>query len=248
MPNVGMGWANTPMTGPRARSLRNPLPQEYVDNIRKSVRYLINITDQAFVVQRTYGNFYIPPISKGRKFSVLELHGVIATTDEGDDKALQMIQKVEDIAADISNDINGHITMGADAPQSFLGVFVSETATPSKDDLEFQFERLAEFDGAVVRQGDMFWDDPKTHKEITAFHRRSATRIHAERPWLYKSNSVTPCPSCSKPIGIGLAVCPQCNAILDEAKARQYHPDRFIAIDNHRRAEAEEKKAAKGAK
>jgi hypothetical protein len=235
----------TPQTRFRSRRIKQPLEDDYVQQITNDARYIINITEQPWTVQRTHGCYQVLPCKKGQPYTTLKVTGRLEVTDEGNDLGSEMVNRAIKICEDVCNEINGNIVTDPGSPASFMGVFVSDAPHPSEKRLEEAREQLEEFGHAGVAQADRFWDNPRDHVQISEFHRRFASMLGLKRPWLYEAKSLKPCPACSQPIQAGLAKCPQCSAILDEKKARQYFPQDFVAIDAARAAEAEAKKKPK---
>ena len=214
----------------RPRSIRNPMQEDYRTKILEEHCWVINITEQTWTEGRTYGVFTIPGCKKGQSFTALKINGRVEFTDEGADMSNQVVQRANEIADDLCDGINGHITMPGDAPKSFLGVFVSNTPTPSKSRIEEAVDQLKEFGGAVVSMADGFWDDPRNHSMITDFHRRFCKLRNETRPWMFEAKSLSPCPACSTSVQPGLAKCPNCHAVLDMAKLKQFFPLEYAEL------------------
>lgn len=212
---------NPNMFGQHRRRVKNPLPQEYIDQVRETCVYLINITEQQYWIQRTYQTFTVPGCKEGEKFTSTKIIGRIQLTDQGEDNSSQTIIPADDIAQDLLQDINANIVIESEEP-SFLGVFGSDTATPRMADIAEANERLDKFNMALVAQADRFWDDPKAHKEINALHRRSARRLNLKRDWLYEVQQLISCPACGESLKAGVAVCKTCFCVIDDDKARKH--------------------------
>lgn len=215
-----------PNTAGRARRVRNPISQEELDRLTSKKSYLVNITERDWNVQRTYGVYVIQPAPEGREYSVLEISGRIEATDEGNDNALQWKHEAQEIADDVAREINDRI-MAAPTAKSFMGVFVSPTAIPSAKELDAAKKKLRAFQRALVDAANRFWDDPKTHREVNELHRWAGRALKVTAPWLFDAEELVECPACAKGISAGVAICPNCDAILDEAKARKYFPHKF---------------------
>lgn len=226
------------------RRIKYPQPSEYVDRVRQERMYLINIWTISLTVQRTHGNYWIQGCKEGEPYTCIQLSGRVEEPDLGNDESAQILQPAKEIAADLEHEFNGNIYMPADAPPSFLGVFVSNTPTPTEKRLDQAREQLKEFAHAVVAQADIFWDDPKNHVLINEFHRRFAKLLDVKRPWLYEAKALKPCPACSAPISAGLAKCPSCHAVLDMDKLKQYFPLDYAELQA---LKAESKKTPKEA-
>ena len=208
------------------RRVVNPIPAKYVDAITKGHVWLINLTDQKWVFQRTYGVYVIEGTKPGEPYTALRINGRIETMDIGDDKCQQQFTEAEDIANDLAHQANDGILV-MEGVESFMGVFVSPSEEPAPRILAEMTEKLMAFYDAQIVLADQFWDDPRTHKDISSLHRRAAKIRNQTRPWTYQSVSTALCPACGKSIVVGVAICATCGAIVDEEKARKFFPERF---------------------
>lgn len=210
-----------------APKIRNPLRPKWVDQITKACLYVINLSETTHVLQRTYGAYFIEGIKEGEQYTVTKVHGRIATLDEGDNVRSQQIIEADEIAACICMQINEGI-LCKEGYESFGGAFVSETNPPSPKDLKKNIAKLMSFYDGQIELADQFWDDPHDHKNISSLMRRAARIRNQSRPWTYLSVEMLACPACGVNVRVGLAICKECGAILDEEKARKFFPERFV--------------------
>jgi hypothetical protein len=209
----------TRIEAPRVnRRVVNPIPAKYVDAIIKGHVWLINLTDQNWVFQRTYGVYVIAGTKAGEPYTSLQINGRIETMDIGDDKCQQQFTEAEDIADDLAHQANDGIVC-LPGTESFMGVFVSPTEDPAPRVLAEMTAKLMAFYDAQIVLADQWWDDPATHKNISSLPRRAAAIRHQTRPWTYESVNTMACPDCGVSVRVGLAFCRECGAILDEQKA-----------------------------
>lgn len=227
-------------TGPilidgRPPKIRNPIPKKWVDQITKARVWVVNLTDQTHVLQRNYGVYFIKGTKDDERYTLTPVNGRITTLDEGDNIRTQQMVEAEDIANDLCHTINDGILV-EEGEISFGGAFMSVTNPPSEKDLQKHEAMLVAFYDSQVRLGNKFHDDPADHKNISAVMRRAA-RIRGQKPpWLFDSTPAVACPACGESLRAGVAMCKTCGAIIDEAKARKYFPERFAAASTEQPA------------
>jgi hypothetical protein len=217
------------ITGAHARSIRNPMSEREYARITEQRRYVVNITEKAWQVQRTFGVFQIAGCLKGQPYTVLEVTGRVEVSDEGDDRGLQISHEADEIAADVAREINENITA---APNGipFMGVFVSESKKPAAEELAAAREKLREYQRALVAFAVVLWDDPKTHREINELHRWAGRALNVTGDWLMPVYEKVPCAACGTAIKPGLAKCPECHAVLDLEKMKEFFPLEYLQI------------------
>src|ERR1700733_10721135 len=146
--------SNVPYT---SRRVKFPQPAEYIDRILSERMYLINVWIISVVAQRSHGCYSIKGCKPGEPYTSLELRGRVEHPDLGNDESAEVPIPVKDIAEDLEREFNGNIYMQADEPKPFMGVFVSNTPTPSAKRLEEAREQLREFGHLAVAQADLYW-------------------------------------------------------------------------------------------
>ncbi len=212
------------------RRVRNPIPARYVETFTKETRYLINITEQRFVLQRTYGVYVIEGTKEGEDYTVTRVNGRLEMMDEGDQKYGQQLTEAELIAEDLANEINsGILTAEGGDGRIFMGVFVSMDAQPSEKELKAAKRKLENFYKDQVAIADIFWDSPENHKNISSLQRRAARALNMKKPWTYDSTPMVTCTHCGESLIAGVTICRGCHAIQPgkEEEARKAFPERF---------------------
>lgn len=212
------------------RRVRNPIPKKFVDTMTAEKRFLINITEQRFILQRTYGVFVVAGCEEGQDYTVTEVNGRLELMDEGDQKYGQQLTEAELIAEDLTAEINsGILTVEGGDARIFMGVFVSMNNPPSEIDLQKARRRLDDFYKDQVALADQFWDAPENHKNISSLQRRAARTLNLKKEWTYDSTPQVKCAACGESLQAGVAICKTCHAIqpgMEEA-AKKYFPERF---------------------
>lgn len=211
------------------RKFHNPLPPEFVNQVRAEKLYICNVGDTLFLENRTYGVFMIKPADPDKGYSIIEISGTVATIDEGDERYTQQLLRAGPIAADLLEACNLAI-LTEDGKQSFAGVFISPTNPPSRRLIEEAQEHLLEFYQDQVAVADRLHSDPVDQKNINGLMRRAAKALKVKRPWLYDRSSVyVNCVACGEEIPNNVPICKTCRAIQPgmEELARKYFPERF---------------------
>lgn len=107
------------------------------------------------------------------------------------------------------------------------GVAAIDHWPPTKEDLAEPNRRLNIKYDELIAEGDKFHDNRQIDN-ITEMHRIAARRRKQERKsWISSNPNLVSCKACGTDVKEGIAVCPQCNAVLDEQQARKYFPERF---------------------
>lgn len=233
------------------RRVRNPIPAKFVETFTKETRYLINITGERFVLQRTYGVFVIDGCKEDNPYTVTRVNGRLEMMDEGDQKYGQQLTEAELIAEDLCNEINsGILTIEGGDSRIFMGVFVSMNEEPSENELKTAHRRLENFYKDQVAIADVFWDDPANHKNISSLQRRAARYLNMKKPWTYDSTPQVQCAACGESLAPGVAICKTCHAIQPgmEDAARKFFPERFSVTAHSPEDVAKEATGELGAK
>lgn len=230
------------------RKIRNPIPQRYVSSTVEHAVFLINLSDQTFIFQRTYGAYVLLGRRGDEPYTITRVAGRMEVMDEGDSKYGQQLTEAEDIAADLAGQANTGILVPENG-DSFIGVFVCEKLVPCEacedsgqakkcthlqppaDQLEEMRARLNGFYDGQIQLADLFYDDKNDHKNISNLMRRAAKYRNQTRPWTYEAVNMASCPACGTNIKSGVAICATCHAIIDEPKARKFFPDLFRSAE-----------------
>jgi hypothetical protein len=134
--------------------------------------------------------------------------------DLGDKRTLEVPITAAEVARDLCREINAD---GGD--DSYFGVFVARGEKPGDDELAESRERLAAFYRRLVAAADREWERSHSYLFINDVERRAALYLGVEKEWFYQPRETVECPGCGEKIKPGFAVCKNCGAILDRAKA-----------------------------
>jgi hypothetical protein len=137
-----------------------------------------------------------------------------AMMDLGDKRTLEVPITAAEVARDLCREINAD---GGD--DSYFGVFVAAGEKPTDDELAESLERLGAFYRRLVAAADREWERSHSYLFINDVERRAALYLGVEKEWFYQPRETVECPGCGEKIKPGFAVCKNCGAILDRAKA-----------------------------
>jgi hypothetical protein len=181
---------------------------------------LVNLTEQEFYGERTYGTFRILGRKPGEPYSTLEVTPRRGLIDMGDNSwsrqmgrgnqpdlksVQQFVIKAEDIAVDLVREWNtnlwgiGNTTTGEVATETvrgFAGVFVCDGLKPTDQELEQARMLLAASDQALVERAHAEWDQFHMPNMIHASWKRSARRLGVDAEWLYTVSNIASLPDC----------------------------------------------------
>ena len=171
---------------------------------------IASISDQEWVIPRTYGIFRIPACENRQSFTTLEVAPHTDAIDLGDNRKLPFAIGGRDIAEDLVQELDRH------------GVFVCDGATPSEEELQSARRKREEWFNELIQEGDVMWARGHTHREISDMHRRAALAQGVEREWAYVPGRNMDCPVCGEKIKANVAVCRHCRAVLDAERAAKH--------------------------
>ncbi len=175
---------------------------------------IANITEQNYIVHRSYGTFQIAGRAAGEPYALTLVTSRTAVMDYGDKRTLPLEIKAREIAEDVCRQIN------SDAGEnSFLGVFVCAREIPSANELERAEARLTEFYRSLVMAADREWERSHSFLFINDLQRRAAASLGVEKEWHYQTRETKECPGCGERVKPSVAVCKSCGAILNREKA-----------------------------
>jgi hypothetical protein len=85
-------------------------------------------------------------------------------------------------------------------------------------------ERQKRYFVQLVKIADDDYSKTKQLKSVSDLQRFASNFLNLEREWNIeaKIDSLERCPACASIIAKGIAICPQCTAILDEKKAAKF--------------------------
>ncbi len=222
--------ASTMGVGARQRKLISQVPDEYKRQILSEKVYIFNISDKTWgPIARTHSNLTIPARPEGTAYSVTEITGRIEYPDAGiEDSVNESVTTAKQIADDLVGWCNGDLPRCDAAPSVpvFIGVWWEATKEPTM--LLQKVADLKAYYKALVAQADMNADTEAGRKNINDLMRMAARSLNIKKSWLYESDEMAACPACGSPVLPQVAVCKTCNAVLDEAKARKFYPERFL--------------------
>jgi hypothetical protein len=172
---------------------------------------IVNIGEQEWTIDRTYGRFVIPACRKPHPFNYMVVKDNKTVVDLGDDRRITYPIKAEEVAADLVQDLGIH------------GVFIAAGERPTAQELAAAHTRMEEFYRKAVVQGDSLFASNRDMRTngITDVHRRAALHMGEEREWCYTAAKKVDCPYCAAKLVPGVAICTRCNAILDVDKAEE---------------------------
>ena len=203
---------------------------------------IVNLTAQSWTLHRSYGTFTVrgcaeaptrqAPLPHGAgapapaqntrpmprmhdvPYALTRVSARTAVMDLGDKRTLEVPITAAEVARDLCREINAD---GGD--DSYFGVFVAAGEKPSDDELAESRERLAAFYRRLVAAADREWERSHSYLFINDVERRAALYLGVEKEWFYQPRETVECPGCGEKIKPGFAVCKNCGAILDRAKA-----------------------------
>lgn len=212
-----------------------PLPDESVT--------IVNVTDQAFTADRTYGIYRIE--GRGLKpYSTAVLHAARGVIDRGERKpkslqgAEQFIIHAEDIALDLVRQWNADIwgigstptgEVGEETVRGFSGVFVADGAIPTDEELVQAATLLAASDSALIERAHAEWDTFHRPEVIHAGWKRAAKRMGIDAEWMYtvvNKNALPDCPFCGSKLKTATAtVCATCHRDVVPQNGSERHSE-----------------------
>jgi len=178
------------------------------------VAVIVNITEQKYMAQRTYGTFLIPGRMDGQECVVLRVASRTAVMDYGDKRILPLAIPAREIAEDLCREINSDA-----GERSFLGVFVAAGDAPTQEELTKAQAQLEEFYQNQVASADRKWERSHSFLFINDLQRRAAAYLGLEKEWYYQVRETAECPGCGERVKPNVAVCKSCGAVLDREKA-----------------------------
>jgi hypothetical protein len=193
---------------------------------KANIAYIVNLTDELKLVSTSYRQFYIYPCEAGERYHVTTFSNFTDRMDMGDNRVFPVEISAEDIARDVERMANSDIGEG----ESYAGVFFSYTAVPDEKDLAEAQGKLSKIRLKWIAEGDASWARYHKYETIPDYAKKACQIMRLDREWASIIAENVFCPACGNNIKKGTAICggPNgCGAILDEAKARQFFPDRF---------------------
>jgi len=195
--------------------------------------YIVNISDQEKYVSRSYYPIWVKPAIE-EPYAVTEINSVVdqmdmglGTTGDFDPrtgsrprvKTIPVPFSAEQIANDVVKSLNSGLGEGA-----FIGVFVSLTPTPSKEELAEARKKYHAYLQKLIYDGNMLWSQKPDFRMISDAMRRAAKLLDEKVPWCQDIKDWGECPACKNRVQPGTAKCSHagCGAILDIDKCLEY--------------------------
>jgi hypothetical protein len=175
---------------------------------------IVNLTEQSWILQRSYGAFGVSACEKGASYSLARVTSRTAYMDLGDKRTMDVPIAAREIAEDLCREINSD---GGD--DSFFGVFVAKGDKPTPSELAGARERLKAFYERLVAAADREWERSHSHLFINDVQRRAARYLGVEKEWHYQPQETRECPGCGEKLKPHVAVCRICGAIINADKA-----------------------------
>jgi len=221
--------ASTMGIGTGRRKLLSAVPPEYLKQILAEKVYIFNLSNRTVgPIARTHSNTVIPARGDA-PYSVTPITGRVEYSDAGiEDSVNQQVTSAKEIAADLCAWCNDDLPRCDAAPnvKPFVGIWWEDSPEPKR--LKEMVEAKKAYNKALVSQADMLADTPAGARNITDMMRSAARELGLKKTWLYEATEMDACPACKSPVVPGAAVCRTCNAVIDEAKARKFFPERFL--------------------
>lgn len=205
--------ASSPGGGARTQPPLGSRGVRYISDVPagpQGTAMIASVSDQEWIIPRTYGTFRIPACRAGETCGVLEVLPRTDAIDLGDNRKMPFVIAAREIALDLVQDLERH------------GVFVCEGNGPTREELERARAKREQWFRELVEEADVMWARGHTYREISDMHRRAAIALGAERDWSYVPGQHVNCPACDSRIKAGVAVCRYCGAVLDAERAARH--------------------------
>jgi len=218
--------------GAGRRKLISQVPDEYKQQVLREKVYLFNISDLTFgPIARTHSNTIISSRSTGNGvYSVTPISGRVEYPDAGiEDSVNEQVTTAKQIAEDLVDWCNGNLPRLDVAPNVEVCTGVWYETTPEPTRLREMVDKKKAYNKALVAQANSFAETEAGRRNINDMMRAAARELGLQPKWLFLvTDEMKPCAACGTPVSPNIAVCPNCNAILDEEKARKFFPERFL--------------------
>lgn len=182
--------------------------------MQQETAVIVNLTDQSWALQRSYGVFTIHGCAPGEPYTLSRISPCKAVMDLGDKRTLDVQITAQEVAHDLCRQVNAD-----GGEESYFGVFVAAAQMPTDAELEHGRALLNGFYRRLVAAADREWERSHSYLFINDIERRAAQHLGLEKEWFYRPRETAECPGCGEKIKPGVAVCKTCGAILDREKA-----------------------------
>lgn len=175
------------------------------------------------------GTYLIPP-SDGKTPKILHIESGYSRVYLDEHRgSLQVTIPAEEIAESICRDFSASMIAYEDDAKP--GIFwlegrltVDEVLKKHSDKCNEALRKQKNWFTALVKLADDEWKKTQQLKAISGLQRFACNFLNLERAWNVEAevlNSMR-CPACATIISAGIAICPNCTAILDREKAKQF--------------------------
>ena len=190
--------------------------------------YIFNVGPKSFSRNLgSLGTFTVPECHEGKQVSApLKLDGVILERVATDmDKMANRYEEGLAVAQDILSIGRGYTP---DQNGENKGLFISETSTPSKEQIAEAKRKLRISLQKVVDHADILEGQGK-RDQIGEKEREAARTLGITKAWLSTApKEASECPACGQMVNIEAVKC-KCGAVLDWEKAKMYFPAEYLA-------------------
>ncbi len=177
----------------------------------KGTATLVNISEVAFYAERTFGSYRIEGCQKGEPYTVLVISGARAIIDMGDripgklqgtrQEPIEAMAIGEDLVRCWNGDLWGLGStptgeVANEAVHGFAGVFVSDFAEPSAEELAQAHEIFALSDRALAECAHRDWDQFHRPDMIHGGWKRAMRRLGVDAEFLYTVSNIASLPDC----------------------------------------------------
>jgi hypothetical protein len=175
---------------------------------------IVNLTEQSWVLQRSYGVFAVSAREPGESYSLTRVTARKALMDLGDKRTLDVPISAREVAEDLCHEINDD---GGD--DSFFGVFMTKGSKPTAAELSEAQERLTAFYQRLVAVADREWERSHSYLFINDVQRRAARHLGLDKEWHYQPRETLECEGCGEKVKPHVAVCRSCGNVINREKA-----------------------------
>ncbi len=128
------------------------------------------------------------------------------------------------VARDVVLNTNENLPFADEAKKQFKapgtgGVFISDTPTPSREQLAEETAKLEKYQRALVQFGNVQWKRKPDSREIYDIQRRACEALGISTEWYNLPEKNVICGGCGASIPAGIAVHLACGAVLNEPEA-----------------------------
>ncbi len=191
---------------------------------------LVNISEQPFYAERTFGSYRIEGCKRGEPYTTLVISGSRAVIDMGDriagklqgtkQEPIEAMLIGEDLVRQWNSDIWG---LGStptgevkdEQVHGFAGVFVSDFAVPTEEELAEARQIFALSDRALAECAHREWDQFHRPDMIHGGWKRAMRRLGVDAEFLYTVSNIASlpdCPHCGSKLKTATAsVCATCH-------------------------------------